>query len=159
MQPFTHTLVARPLRESGAVQRLYRSDAGEAVVIVDVDQFAAIRSLHGAEAGEQVTRAVAETLRRRLRSNDRLALLRDDEFLAVLSRVPPEALPRIIERLRGGVEGLRLALAGRIWLLSCSIGSAATPRGLRVCGLEGLVREADAELHRLRRAGLVTDAR
>jgi diguanylate cyclase len=135
-----------PLGRSG------RGGLGDAVIIVDVDQFAAIRAMHGTEAGEQVTRAVADCLRRRLRSEDRLALLREDEFLAVLPGATEAMLFTIIDRLRAGIEGLRLALAGRIWTLSCTIGAAAATRGSRPCGLEGLVREADAELHRARRA-------
>jgi diguanylate cyclase (GGDEF)-like protein len=128
-----------------------RPGAGEAVVIVDVEQFAAIRAAHGAEAGEQVTRAVSDCLRRHLRAGDRLALLREDEFLAVLPGASDRTLPEIIARLREGIEGLRLALAGRVWSLSCTIGAAAAPTS-RPCGLESLVRVADTELHRARRA-------
>jgi diguanylate cyclase (GGDEF)-like protein len=135
----------------GAALRPRRSAGGDAVVIVDVDQFAAIRAAHGAVAGEQVTRAVADCLRRRLRGADRLALLRDDEFLAVLPGAAADTLPAIAARLRAGVDGLRLALVGRVWALSCTIGSAA--RGARPCALEGLVRAADVDLHRARCGG------
>jgi diguanylate cyclase (GGDEF)-like protein len=125
---------------------------GEAVVIVDVDQFPEIRARHGASGAEQVTRAVADALQRRLRGRDRLALLRDEEFLAVLAGVPAEAVGAIVERLRGDVQALRLALGGDVWRLSCTIGSAA--RQTRPCPLEALVRAADADLHRARRAQL-----
>ena len=47
---------------------------GEAVVIIDVDQFAAIRQRHGDTAVDQVSLAVAEQLRHLLRSQDRLAI-------------------------------------------------------------------------------------
>jgi diguanylate cyclase (GGDEF)-like protein len=141
-----------PAMDAAAPRRARRAGTGDAVLIVDVDQFAAIRAMHGTEAGEQVTRAVADCLRRRLRSEDRLALLREDEFLAVLPGATEELLPVIVHRLRAGIEGLRLALAGRVWTLSCTIGAAAATRGSRPCGLEGLVREADIELHRARRA-------
>jgi diguanylate cyclase (GGDEF)-like protein len=138
----------------GAARHARRPGRGDAVVIVDVDQFSAIRAMHGSEAGEQVTRAVADCLRRRLRCDDRLALLREDEFLAVLPGASEDALPVITERLREGVEGLRLALAGRVWTLSCTIGAAAAAPGMKSFGLEGLVRAADTELHRARRASI-----
>jgi len=118
------------------------------VVIVDVDQFDAIRQRHGAWAGEQVTRAVADCLRARLRAADRLALLRDDEFLAVLPGAAEPAMDPISNRLRDGVNGLRLALAGQVWTLSCTIGAAA--RGSRPLRLEALVRAADIALHSAR---------
>lgn len=138
----------------GVARRARRPGRGDVVVIVDVDQFSSIRAMHGSEAGEQVTRAVADCLRRRLRSDDRLALLREDEFLAVLPGASEEALALITDRLREGVEGLRLALAGRVWTLSCTIGAAAAAPGVRPCGLEVLVRAADTELHRARRASI-----
>lgn len=122
---------------------------GEAVVIVGVDQFRAIRVRHGAWAGEQVSRAVGDCLRSRLRCGDRLALLRDDEFLAVLPGAGDEALGPIVERLHEGVDGLRLALAGQVWPLSCTVGAAA--RGRQTASLEALVRAADTALYRARR--------
>jgi diguanylate cyclase (GGDEF)-like protein len=128
------------------------SHIGEAVVIVDVDQFLAIRARHGAWAGEQVTRAVTDCIRARLRAGDRLALLRDDEFLAVLSGASEPALDPIAGRLRDSVNGLRLALAGEVWTLSCTIGAAA--RGTQPLTLEGLVRAADTALYRARTAGV-----
>jgi diguanylate cyclase (GGDEF)-like protein len=133
-----------------AAHRERRAHGGEAVLIVDVDQFGAIRGHHGPAAAEQVTRAVAECLQRRLRRDDRLALLRDDEFLAVLSGAPREAVPSLVARLREDVHALRLAIAGTIWSLTCTIGAAS--RGSRPCGLEALVRAADADLDRERRA-------
>ena len=132
-----------------AAHRKRLSHCGEAVLIVDVDQFGAIRRRHGAAAAEQVTRAVAECLQRRLRPDDRLALLRDDEFLVVLSGAPRESVPSLAARLRDDVQALRLSIAGSIWSLTCTIGAAA--RGSRPCGLEALVRAADADLDRARR--------
>jgi diguanylate cyclase (GGDEF)-like protein len=124
--------------------------AGEAVVIVDVDQFAAIREQHGAHACEEATRAVGECLRRVLRGNDRLALLRADEFLVVLPGAQEAALPAIEARVRNGVKALRLGLAGTVWNLSCTTGAAA--HGPRPRGLEGLVRAADSALYRAKKA-------
>lgn len=121
---------------------------GEAVVIVDVDQFAAIRSRHGRPAAEQVTHAVADCLRRRLRPGDRLALLRDEEFLAVLQGASESTLPSITARLRSGVSSLRIALAGEVWTLTCTVGAAAHSAPRR--GLDCLVRAADSALYHAR---------
>lgn len=140
-----------PGRGADAATVPRRPRAGEAVVIVDVDQFAAIRARHGSIAGEQVTRAVADCLRRRLRREDRIALLREDEFLAVLPGALDATLPDIASRLRAGIGSLRLSLAGEIWNLSCTIGAAARDAPSR--GLEGLVRAADSALYRARHEG------
>jgi diguanylate cyclase len=151
MNGLRRTLAQPPSGGDGAAVVPRRPFAGEAVVIVDVDQFAAIRARHGPLAGEQVTRAVADCLRRRLRREDRLALLRDDEFLAVLPGAPDITLPDITARIRAGIGALRLSLAGEIWDLSCTIGAAA--RGAQSRSLDGLVRAADSALHRARQTG------
>ena len=129
------------------VSRTHRT--GEAVMIIDVDQSAAIRARHGSAAGEQLAQAVAETLRRRLRPGDRLALLREDEFMAVLPGAPGAELPRIESRLRDGVKAMRLSIAGREWQLSCTIGSASSQQlAEQSRRLDSLVRMADAALYR-----------
>jgi len=146
MQGSTRTETARP-----APRQPRGAGDGEAVVIVDVDQFHAIRLRHGTRAAEQATRAVGDCLRARLRPGDRLALLRDDEFLAVLPGAGEAALGTITGRLRDAVDGLRLALAGEVWPLSCTLGAAA--RGRPSPSLEALVRAADTALYRARRSG------
>lgn len=124
-------------------------------MIIDVDQSAAIRARHGSAAGEQLTQAVAETLRRRLRPGDRLALLREDEFMAVLPGAPSAELPRIEARLRDGVHAMRLSIAGREWQLSCTIGSASSQQlAEQSRRLDSLVRMADAALYRAKSSSL-----
>jgi diguanylate cyclase (GGDEF)-like protein len=140
---------AAPRGVDGADERQRTTPAGEAVVIVDVDQFAAIRERHGVHACEQVTRAVGDCLRRLLRGEDRLALLREDEFLVVLPGAHEAALPVIEARVREGVKALRLGLAGTVWNLSCTTGAAA--HGNHPRGLECLVRAADSALYRAKR--------
>jgi diguanylate cyclase (GGDEF)-like protein len=128
---------------------------GESVMIIDVDQSAAIRARHGSAAGEQLAQAVAETLRRRLRPGDRLALLREDEFMAVLPGAQTADLPRIEARLRDGVKGMRLSIAGREWQLSCTIGSACSQQlAEQPRRLDSLVRIADAALYRAKTSSL-----
>jgi diguanylate cyclase (GGDEF)-like protein len=126
-----------------------RLSDGEAVVIVDVEQFAAIRQRHGDVAVDQVSLAVAEQLRHLLRPQDRLALLGNESFMAVMPGVDSDALPEIQSRLSSGVASLRIALSGEHWRLSCLTGAAA--RGLQRIGLDGVVRAADNALYEARR--------
>ena len=126
-----------------------RAAEGEAVVIVDVEQFAAIRQRHGDTAVDQVSLAVAERLRHLLRTQDRLALLGNESFMVVMPGVEVDALAQIQSRLSRGVASLRIALSGEHWRLSCLTGAAA--RGLQRTGLEGVVRAADNALHEARR--------
>ncbi len=125
------------------------SGSGEAVLIVDIDQVAAIRARHGWVAAEAITRLVADCLKQRLRHADRLALLREDEFLAVLPGAAEPVLSRIEARLRAAVHQLRVPLHDDVWTLSCSMGAAA--RSSSALSLESLVRAADSALWSVKR--------
>jgi diguanylate cyclase (GGDEF)-like protein len=130
-------------------QQPRRLSDDEAVVIIDVDQFAAIRKRHGDTAVDQVSLAVAEQLRHLLRSQDRLALLGNEAFMAVMPGVDSDALAEVQSRLISGVASLRIALSGAHWQLSCLTGGAA--RGSQRIGLDGVVRAADNALYEARR--------
>jgi diguanylate cyclase (GGDEF)-like protein len=130
-------------------QQARRPSDGEAVVIIDIDQFAAIRQRHGDTAVDQVSLAVAEQLRHLLRPQDRLALVGNEAFMAVMPGVDSDALADIQSRLMCGVESMRIALSGAHWQLSCLTGGAA--RGLQRIGLDGVVRAADNALYDARR--------
>lgn len=136
-----------------AERRRDASPAGQAVVIVDVPVFADIRGRHGPVAAEQVTQMVADNLRRRLRGADRLALLREDEFLAVIADADDAALESVVPRLRAAVQGTRVALAEDEWVLGCTLGAAARASGS--CALDALVRAADIALYRARLGTIV----
>jgi diguanylate cyclase (GGDEF)-like protein len=128
---------------------------GPAIMVVRVDQADDIMRSQGQNAAEQLMLAITSTLQKRLRAQDRLALVRFDEFLLVLSGVTSASLNRIAQRLAAAIEGLRLSMAGKAWTLSCCIGMACAPEGrFPPPSLHELVREADADLHKtLARAG------
>ena len=120
---------ARIVREVPRWQPRSRLSSGPAVLVVRIDQATDILKAHGPVAAEQLMMAITATLQRRLRGQDRLALVRDDEFLIVLPGVLPAVIRRIEQRLSDAVRGLRLSMAGRLWVLSSSIGVACAPEG------------------------------
>ncbi|MFN5510323.1 MAG: GGDEF domain-containing protein [Burkholderiales bacterium] len=141
---------ARIVREVPRWQSRSRLSSGPAVLVVRIDQAADILKVHGPVAAEQLMMAITGALQRRLRSQDRLALVRDDEFLIVLPGVLPAVIRRIEQRLSDAVRGLRLSMAGRLWVLSSSIGVACAPEGrLPAPSVQELVRQADDDLHRM----------
>jgi len=140
----------RPIRESIHWQARARHGNGPAVLVVRVDQAAELLQAHGKAAGEQLMLAVTSALQRRLRPHDRLALVRDDEFLLVLGGVTPQTVRRIEHRVAEAVRSLHLSMGGRMWALTCSIGMACAPEGrFPMPSVQTLVREADADLHRV----------
>ncbi|HEX6007084.1 MAG TPA: GGDEF domain-containing protein, partial [Burkholderiales bacterium] len=70
----------------------FKSSAGRsfAVVLFDVDNFKGFNSRHGAIAGDEVLRMVAEVLKKMTRRMNLSARYAEDEFLAVLSGADEE---------------------------------------------------------------------
>lgn len=68
----------------------------------------------------------------------------------MLQGVLPAVIRRIEQRLGDAVRGLRLSMAGRMWVLSSSIGVACAPEGRQsLPSVQELVRQADDDLHRM----------
>jgi PAS domain S-box-containing protein len=77
--------------EEALVQELKCSarygDGGGAVLLLDVDHFKAVNDRFGHKTGDDLLKAVAATLRGRMRETDVLARLGGDEFGIILPRV------------------------------------------------------------------------
>jgi diguanylate cyclase (GGDEF)-like protein len=75
---------------AAAIARSHRDGTTGALLILDLDRFKQVNDSHGHPAGDQLIKAVAETLRRRTRAGDSLARLGGDEFAVVLPRCGKE---------------------------------------------------------------------
>jgi diguanylate cyclase len=121
------------------------------VVMLDIDHFKAINDRYGHLVGDQVLQAVAQTLRTQLRAQDQLARWGGEEFLAVLPGADADSVRAITERLRQGVEALRVRVGNHEVRVTCSLGVASC--GPRMASLDRLIREADSALYRAKRSG------
>lgn len=76
-----------------AIAQSVRGRSDVAVLLIDLDHFAAINSSFGHRVGDALLRAVADRLRGHLRDADSLARLGGDKFLALLTHAggPPGA--------------------------------------------------------------------
>ena len=82
---------------------------GISVIAIDIDHFKQINDRHGHPAGDQVLKAVAETLRLGTRPHDAVMRLGGEEFAVVVDLSRTEATPeQLAERLRASVAKLRL---------------------------------------------------
>jgi diguanylate cyclase len=121
------------------------------VVMLDIDHFKAINDRYGHQAGDRVLQEVARVLKLHLRAEDHLARWGGEEFLAVLPGADAGSVRRITERLREGVESLRVPIGGFQVRVTCSLGVASC--GPRMASLDRLIREADSALYRAKRSG------
>jgi len=80
-----------------------------AVIMVDVDHFQRINDEHGREAGDQALRAVADVLRREVRSRDVVYRSGAEQFCIVLADTTTTEAGQVAERIRFAVSRMALA--------------------------------------------------
>ena len=105
-----------------------------AVMIVDIDGLKAVNDTLGHQAGDNLIRQVAETLRERVRATDIVARLSGDEFAVLMPQTDTAGALALGEDLRAQVaEGERSSAEHRSARRSasgsrCSAAGAAAPR-------------------------------
>jgi len=122
-------------------------DTDVSVVMFDVDWFKSVNDTHGHQRGDQVLKALADTMRSTLRSADLLYRIGGEEFLVVLPAHDLRAATAVAERLRRTVA--EQLTAGLELTVSSGVASA---RGTAV-HLEALTDRADRALYAAKAAG------
>lgn len=138
---------------AGALQALRRDRQPVAVLLIDLDHFKLINDTHGHLVGDQVLRAVADTLASAMREQDLLGRFGGEEFVAMLVAADATETDLIATRLRRQVAALRVPIAGGAAVsVTVSIGVAAVsqPRAIEVAEL---LAAADACMYQAKAAG------
>lgn len=120
------------------------------VLMLDIDHFKRINDTHGHAAGDQVLRAVADTLKAQVRNVDMVFRYGGEEFLILLSNTGLEAAALVGERLRQAVRRMHLQHQQPGMDISASLGCACLQPGE---ALDDLLRRADDALYAAKRAG------
>ncbi|MDP3234611.1 MAG: diguanylate cyclase [Myxococcales bacterium] len=89
-------------------QRSLRYRAPLSCMLLDIDHFKKVNDTWGHPFGDTVLREVAGVARRALRDVDVLARYGGEELIALLPETSPEEAWRAAERVRMGVEAMRL---------------------------------------------------
>jgi diguanylate cyclase (GGDEF)-like protein len=121
-----------------------------ALAVVDVDQLERVNVTCGHAVGDELLRAVGQTLAGSLRVGDAVARLGGDEFLLLTPNVSINTAARIFERARHAVENATVVIAGRSLSTTVSVGVAERlPRESRA----GLLQRAQGALGAAKRVG------
>jgi diguanylate cyclase (GGDEF)-like protein len=89
------------------------------IVYIDLDNFKSINDKLGHAIGDQVLKAVTDTLQKQIRNTDFLARLGGDEFALFLTDIGQEGAQRIVQRLQQALlEKMKL----HAWEITFSIG-------------------------------------
>lgn len=115
----------RRLRDES--ERAQRYNRKFAIMMVDADNLKGINDKLGHEAGNDLIRLVADSIRDTLRSNDIIARYGGDEFVAMLIEIDARTAGVIGERIRAKVAADKIATETGDVGASVSIGVGAYP--------------------------------
>lgn len=137
------------------VERSKRFGQELGLVMLDIDDFKAVNDNYGHQQGDIVLREVAKILRASSREIDEPARYGGEELAVVLPGTDLEGAHNLAERVREGIEALRLPILGdesaEPLRVTASFGAAALP--VSAADARGLVAAADEALYQAKRAG------
>lgn len=133
---------------SGAVRR--RPGDSLSVVMMDIDHFKTVNDTHGHPAGDQVLRAIADTIRAHIRASDVLCRWGGEEFLLLLPDCDLTTALALAEKIRVAVGMRQIHIGADSVSVTLSAGvSVFSPTD----DADSLIRRADAALYEAKDKG------
>ncbi|MEI6620879.1 MAG: sensor domain-containing diguanylate cyclase [Actinomycetes bacterium] len=133
--------------------RPYAGEHSVGVIMLDVDHFKSVNDAYGHPVGDEVLRAVAESLTTRLRGSDAIGRYGGEEFLVVAESLSePNELPDLAERLRSAIEQQLIVTDTASIQVTISVGLAALSHD-KPEDSASLIRRADQALYRAKSSG------
>jgi diguanylate cyclase (GGDEF)-like protein len=137
------------------MRRAGRTKAPLSLLLMDIDDFKAYNDTYGHQGGDDTLRNVAQAIRNHLRRpSDLVARYGGEEFAVVLPDTPIEAACMLAEKIREGVEALKIPhkRARAADHVTVSIGAAVSTLDAPL-DKAGLIAEADAQLYKSKERG------
>ncbi len=128
-----------------------RYGGAAALVMVDIDHFKKVNDTYGHEIGDAVLIAVGQSLAGERRTTDFVARLGGEELALILPQTDVPGAVELAERLRAGVEGLRVRTAAGEIRVTASFGVAL--HLARSGSAARLYERADRALYAAKHAG------
>ena len=122
-----------------------------ALLMVDLDEFKQVNDTHGHHVGDEVLKAVAGAIRKRLRVTDTVARLGGDEFAVLLPHVSSEKAVSVADDLKRCIAGVTIRVPGASVNPSASVGVAYINE--HAVSNEAILHEADRAMYAMKRAG------
>jgi diguanylate cyclase (GGDEF)-like protein/PAS domain S-box-containing protein len=131
------------------LRRMERKGDYGALVLLDLDNFKAVNDTAGHLAGDQVLRATAEVLRRRLRATDVIGRLGGDEFAALVLNVTPRQASEIAAETAETLRSMTVTAGDKTIEVAASIGVVAIDE-IRYENEDELLAAADRAMYRVK---------
>ena len=133
-------------------ERSKRLNLKFSIAIADIDDFKKINDQHGHPVGDEALTAFTDCIQSRLRGYDVLGRYGGEEFLVVMPELEKDPAASVVERIRKGVEDLKIRLEDdRIIRLTASFGIASYPEDGD--SPKDLLIKADRRLYRAKSQG------
>ncbi|EAZ99955.1 ammonium transporter [Marinobacter sp. ELB17] len=122
--PLTGLINRREFERSlqSLIQDVEHNASEHLLCYLDLDQFKIVNDTCGHQAGDELLKQLANTLKPLLRQSDILARLGGDEFGVLLSHCPLNQGQEIAEQLREAVCGFHFSWDGQVFAVGVSIG-------------------------------------
>jgi diguanylate cyclase len=121
-----------------------------AIAMIDIDHFKKINDVHGHFVGDQVLKAVAQTLKENCRDHDLLSRYGGDEFVLGVVGANKADLAARCEQLRHAVQAMPVDVFGLSQSVAISVGVAEISEAIE---MSALLQLADSRLYRAKRDG------
>ncbi len=153
IDPLTGIANRRTLMEQFAFDFMHAKSRGMplACIMCDIDHFKTVNDTFGHAVGDDVIRAVADTLRNICREKDTIGRYGGEEFVIVLPELDAGSAAEVAERARIAVIALASGTRLPVKSLSVSFGIAVLSDEMSECAL--LVDAADKALYTAKDSG------
>jgi mutator protein MutT len=140
------------------IERASRYARPLSLILIDVDELAAINDRHGRAVGDQIIAQLVALMTHSARAIDRVGRVNGGGFALLLPETPAGAALGISERLRADIAARRFIASGPVegvrhelqCTVSCGVAAARPGRSVES---EGLLARADAALWRAKITG------
>jgi diguanylate cyclase (GGDEF)-like protein len=122
------------------------------LILFDIDRFKAVNDRLGHLGGDFALRELASCLKSCVRKEELLARYGGEEFAIVLPETSAESANTVAERIRQLVESHSFRYEKEVFNLTISLG-VVTTSGNEPLSPEELIRQADSNLYKAKRAG------
>ena len=127
--------------------RSTRYERSFSLIMMDIDDFKSVNDTYGHLVGDEVLKAMAAILQKRVRATDTLGRWGGEEFMVVCPEIGLEQAAQLAELLRVSIEGAEFPGPGK---KTASFGVSAYRKGDTY---EVLVERADKALYQAKDAG------
>ncbi|MAT64390.1 MAG: diguanylate cyclase [Gammaproteobacteria bacterium] len=131
--------------------RFQRSKTPCSLIMFDIDHFKAVNDTHGHQAGDEVIRVTAATLRETIRNTDIAGRYGGEEFAIILTDTDAACARYVAERLRRKIESLTVAYEDKVIDHTISLGVAEL--GPELSTPQQWLEQADQALYRAKEGG------